>query len=349
MYLRREGWSDCPLPCKYTTTSTTTASTTLIPCQDASHGSRCFHAVEWAMKTGIHQNPEWYEGLTKSSSFQDFQLSLHKKKEASCALPCMSTPAPAAQATPAPTPQTTLLTPECSDAEKGSACYESVHWIMTKGLSKHPVWFRGLKPSSTFEEVQFYLHREGADDCPLPCPKVGGANASTPTKEGCASYGCVAYTPSNACQCNGGCVAHGSCCSDYKAFCAMPLTTPRPTPRKESCAVYGCVAYTASNLCQCNAECGSYANCCNDYRAICQNVGGASAPHSAPRPTPTKPSCAGYGCVAYTPSNACQCNAECGTYGSCCSDHEAVCTKAGGPSTSKLLKILKRMLDVFGS
>ena len=36
----------------------------------------------------------------------------------------------------------------------------------------------------------------------------------------CAEYGCVDYTPTNACQCNDLCVEYNNCCDDYEELCA---------------------------------------------------------------------------------------------------------------------------------
>jgi len=46
----------------------------------------------------------------------------------------------------------------------------------------------------------------------------------------------------------------------------------------------------------------------------------------------TTGSCAEYGCVGYTPANACQCNDQCNDFGNCCDDYEEICTgeDAGG-------------------
>ena len=44
-------------------------------------------------------------------------------------------------------------------------------------------------------------------------------------------------------------------------------------------------------------------------------------------------SCAEYGCVGYTPSNACQCNDLCSQYNNCCDDYEEVCAGDDGGST----------------
>ena len=45
-------------------------------------------------------------------------------------------------------------------------------------------------------------------------------------------------------------------------------------------------------------------------------------------------SCAEYGCVGYTPSNACQCNDLCTQYNNCCDDYEAVCGGSGDGGSS---------------
>eukprot|EP00931_Biecheleriopsis_adriatica_P035136 TRINITY_DN20237_c0_g1_i1.p1 TRINITY_DN20237_c0_g1~~TRINITY_DN20237_c0_g1_i1.p1 ORF type:complete len:578 (-),score=55.32 TRINITY_DN20237_c0_g1_i1:126-1859(-) len=46
-------------------------------CVDAVEGDSCHFAVTWAKNEGIYQNPEWYPGLTASSSFAAFQCVLH--------------------------------------------------------------------------------------------------------------------------------------------------------------------------------------------------------------------------------------------------------------------------------
>lgn len=62
-------------------------------CQDATEGDPCFEAVQWAMSQGIHNNPEWYGGLTEQSQFPDFQRHLYDSKDpANCMMPCDSPP-----------------------------------------------------------------------------------------------------------------------------------------------------------------------------------------------------------------------------------------------------------------
>jgi len=57
-------------------------------CHTAVEGESCYVAVTWAMKIGIVQRPDWYQGLTKDSSFEDFQMHMRKTIAADCADPC---------------------------------------------------------------------------------------------------------------------------------------------------------------------------------------------------------------------------------------------------------------------
>jgi hypothetical protein len=60
-------------------------------CKDAVKGDECWKAVHWAKTQGIQQHPQWYVGLTKSSSVADFQAKLHSTKPDVCSLPCSKT------------------------------------------------------------------------------------------------------------------------------------------------------------------------------------------------------------------------------------------------------------------
>jgi len=44
--------------------------------------------VKWAKEHGINSNPEWYPGLTNSSSFEAFQALLNSRQEWLCPTPC---------------------------------------------------------------------------------------------------------------------------------------------------------------------------------------------------------------------------------------------------------------------
>lgn len=71
-----------------TTTSVSPQSTS---CQAALPGTQCFQDVVWAMSHGIQQHPEWYPGLSSSTSFDEFQAFLHTSKDANrtCPAPCL--------------------------------------------------------------------------------------------------------------------------------------------------------------------------------------------------------------------------------------------------------------------
>ncbi|CAE7244702.1 unnamed protein product [Symbiodinium sp. CCMP2592] len=60
---------------------------------------------------------------------------------------------------------------ECHTAQKGERCYKDVIWAKHDGIWKHPEWYKGLTPSSTFEEFQAYLYRTSpiGSPCPPPC------------------------------------------------------------------------------------------------------------------------------------------------------------------------------------
>jgi len=57
-------------------------------CHTATTGEDCYNGVQWAMREGIHNNPEWYPGLTSDSSFEDFQKVLYRGSHSDCPLPC---------------------------------------------------------------------------------------------------------------------------------------------------------------------------------------------------------------------------------------------------------------------
>jgi hypothetical protein len=58
-------------------------------CHTALPGEHCHSAVVWAMEDGIFSSPDWYPGLTGSSSFEDFQAHMHQEGHHSCDAPCL--------------------------------------------------------------------------------------------------------------------------------------------------------------------------------------------------------------------------------------------------------------------
>jgi hypothetical protein len=59
-------------------------------CHDALEGEACWVNVMWAKTDGIDQHPEWYDGLTASSSMAEFQAALHARGLGDCEAPCQS-------------------------------------------------------------------------------------------------------------------------------------------------------------------------------------------------------------------------------------------------------------------
>jgi len=69
----------------------TPAPTTSLPspaCHTSVAGEDCYAGVQWAMEHGIHRHPQWYPNLSSSSSFADFQSTLHEGGHHNCPVPC---------------------------------------------------------------------------------------------------------------------------------------------------------------------------------------------------------------------------------------------------------------------
>jgi len=74
----------CPEPCA--------ADIGADDCHTSVQGDACYEKVSWAMQTGVVKHPDWYGGLDKDSSFEDFQLHLHSSARLSsaCPKPCLA-------------------------------------------------------------------------------------------------------------------------------------------------------------------------------------------------------------------------------------------------------------------
>lgn len=155
----------CPLPCNITATAHPRNPPLRLsrkpveeeeevkdsdhPCHTAKKGDACYSAVAEAMLTGIVDDPDRFPGLTSKSSFEEFQLALHRSPDNNeCPRPC-----------------------QCHTVEQGDECYTHVHWALDSGIGKHPLWYVGLTPSSSVEDVQRYMHKD-VEACPLPCSGV---------------------------------------------------------------------------------------------------------------------------------------------------------------------------------
>lgn len=132
-------------------------------CHTTEKGEACYNSVMWVKTTGLRDHPEWFKTLNHASTFEDIQTHIHNdpKAKTPCPKPC---PAPAKPIEP-------VHSTSCHTAVKGEPCFRSVAWIMSKGISTHPQWFKGLSENSTFEEVQLSIHKDpkAVHPCPKPC------------------------------------------------------------------------------------------------------------------------------------------------------------------------------------
>jgi len=60
------------------------------PCETAPPDSACQQDIRWAKSDGIYAHPEWYEGLSPSSSSKDFQKLFWMQGLSGCPKPCES-------------------------------------------------------------------------------------------------------------------------------------------------------------------------------------------------------------------------------------------------------------------
>jgi hypothetical protein len=63
----------------------------------------------------------------------------------------------------------------CLPPAPGSACWRRVIWVVREGIHKHPDWYTGLSASSTFTDVQAFVHKENNEFCPQPCDHAEGS------------------------------------------------------------------------------------------------------------------------------------------------------------------------------
>mmetsp|Transcript_120404 Transcript_120404/g.335941 ORF Transcript_120404/g.335941 Transcript_120404/m.335941 type:complete len:464 (-) Transcript_120404:128-1519(-) len=139
----------CPNPCNKEVVDEAKLRAT---CKTAEMHDECYESVLWGATKGIKAHPDWYAGLYSNSSFEDFQLHLHKDNNTKCHfVPC-----------------------PCHVATKGDKCYNSVMWVLTTGIEKHRMSFKGLSATSTFLEAQAYLHGTRTSPCGRPCKTFPG-------------------------------------------------------------------------------------------------------------------------------------------------------------------------------
>jgi len=129
------------------------AQTSAHECSTARKGDGCFMHVLWGMETGIVVNPQWYPGLSRQSSFEDFQGLLHLRGQHNCPAPCRKLPPSF-----------------CHTASAGEDCHRHVTWAMQVGIKTMPAMYPAtLTEDSSFESFQAFLHHIHHGDCLAPC------------------------------------------------------------------------------------------------------------------------------------------------------------------------------------
>uniref|UniRef100_A0A7S4UKA4 Uncharacterized protein n=1 Tax=Alexandrium monilatum TaxID=311494 RepID=A0A7S4UKA4_9DINO len=148
----------CPAPCNHTALETVLHHKI---CKTAEVGDPCYESVLWGATIGIQTHPEWYQGLSPSSTFEDFQAHLHKDNHTKCHfVPC-----------------------PCQRPVKGDQCSKTVEWVRSFGLDLHPDRFKGLTKHSSFRQVQQHLHEMSTSKCGRPCKTFDEDNRS-PWRQG---------------------------------------------------------------------------------------------------------------------------------------------------------------------
>jgi hypothetical protein len=123
-------------------------------CQDAKPGDDCYKEIMWAKTDGIVSHPEWYPGLSASSTDVQFQAHIYDKSPGKCPLPCTGNMPSSAT---------------CQDAKEGDDCYKEIVWAKTEGIGAHPEWYPGLTTTSSDADFQALVHQNSPTKCPAPC------------------------------------------------------------------------------------------------------------------------------------------------------------------------------------
>merc|ERR1711953_232365 len=104
--------SSTALTTSVTMSVATSTGTTPPACHTPTPGEECYENVIWVMEEGIYLHPNWYPGLTASSSFDDIQKNLFQFGHGNCQRPCA-----------------TNLVPACHTAIPGEECYTNVELV----------------------------------------------------------------------------------------------------------------------------------------------------------------------------------------------------------------------------
>lgn len=99
----------------------------------------------------------------------------------------------------------------CHTALEGEECYTNVKWAMDIGIKRHPHWYPGLAASSSFENFQLELSKDGRLRCPEPCQSPTSqaeADFTKPVEEAetspsdSSAHACRNTTPGDECYTN---------------------------------------------------------------------------------------------------------------------------------------------------
>jgi len=122
-------------------------------CHTAVEGDACWTEVQWAMTQGIHEHPEWYVGLTDSSSSDQFQEKVHEETPSKCPMPCAGDAGKASGGHQAPAEPAAGAEPAAPPARRAAPRSPASGEIPTEGL---------VEPSQALENLK---KAKGSDGC----------------------------------------------------------------------------------------------------------------------------------------------------------------------------------------
>eukprot|EP00930_Biecheleria_cincta_P068394 TRINITY_DN5578_c1_g1_i1.p1 TRINITY_DN5578_c1_g1~~TRINITY_DN5578_c1_g1_i1.p1 ORF type:complete len:722 (-),score=112.54 TRINITY_DN5578_c1_g1_i1:260-2134(-) len=131
-------------------------------CRTAQKGEACYVNTLWAETEGIYYKPEWYPGLTHSSTFEDFQSFLFETNQGSCEQP----PCRTSYANDIPTTCRSVWGNEAKDAWSSATCGARIEWCKSD---------TGGSMEATMAEAKVALEYTACEAC-WPWPKYKAAS-----------------------------------------------------------------------------------------------------------------------------------------------------------------------------
>lgn len=121
-------------------------------CHTAVTGEPCFYAATWVIEHGFPEHPEWYEGLNRSSTFEDAQTFLHREFRADCPMPCPRTTSTSTR-TVSTTTTTSLTTTSSSTSTTVTPTTTSTTTTTTTTADLGPLgWLRTVIHLAVFQD-----------------------------------------------------------------------------------------------------------------------------------------------------------------------------------------------------